>query len=174
MFQSQGIHTIPHAHLRVIVSRTVVIQPGLLVKLLAVVLVWLEVRIHHGRRVGVWCAERIVARHLVHDTTHCHRLAVVAEVVLVEIVEHEPVGRRACLEGPGKTALEEQLVHPAVNHNEASPEEVIRGVRAQYLRGGKLPGAADGNSDVRHHLMCFVQIHCLYLLSCCGIKYLFL
>jgi len=36
-----------------------------------------------------------------------------------------------------------------VPQREAAPEEVVRGVRTQYLRGGELPGAADGNSDVR-------------------------
>ncbi len=45
--------------------------------------------------------------------------------------------------------LELELVDAPVPQREASPEEVVRGVRAQNLRGGKLPGAADGDADVR-------------------------
>ena len=46
--------------------------------------------------------------------------------------------------------LELVLVDAPVPQREATPEEVVRGVRAQDLRGSKLPGAADGDGDVRH------------------------
>ena len=45
--------------------------------------------------------------------------------------------------------LELELFDATVPQSEAPPEEVVRGVRAQYLRRGKLPDAADGDGDVR-------------------------
>ena len=46
--------------------------------------------------------------------------------------------------------VEQELVYPPVPHREDAAQEVVRGVRAQDLRRGKLPGAADGYSDVRN------------------------
>ena len=41
--------------------------------------------------------------------------------------------------------LELELVDAPVPQREAAAEAVVRGVRAQDLRGGKLPDAADGD-----------------------------
>ena len=109
----------------------------------------------------------------------CRRghLADVAEMVAVVVIEGDfvPVGVVGVLFRLAVALLELQLVdapvgfHPTIFRHgkartsstlliwlnqmvpqcEAAPEEVVRGVRTQYLRGGELPGAADGNSDVR-------------------------
>ena len=96
-------------------------------------------------------AERIVV-HPLDDASAAaslDHLADAAEVVAVVVVEGEVVLagvagilRRLCV-----ALVEEVLVDAPVPHREAAPEEVIYGVRAQDFRGGKLPGAADGDGD---------------------------
>ena len=51
------------------------------------------------------------------------------------------------LYGPLHNCLLKKLVRHAVLHHEAPPEQVVRGVRAQDLRRGEFPGAADGDIE---------------------------
>ena len=125
------------------------------VQLLAVVLVWLEAGIQHGCRVCIGCAEGIVV-HLLDDgplvgACRSGHLADVAEMVAVVIIEGDVV-LVGVVGVPFRLAvalLELELVESPVHQREAAPEEVVRGARTQYLRGGELPDAADGNGDVR-------------------------
>ena len=79
-------------------------------------------------------------------------LADVAEMVAVVVMEGDVVlvGIVGVLFRLAVAPLELVLVQPPVPQREAPPEEVVRGVRAQDLGGEKLPGAADGDADVRY------------------------
>ena len=46
--------------------------------------------------------------------------------------------------------VEQVLVNAPVPQCESTADQVVRGVRAKYLRGEELPRAADGDADVRH------------------------
>ncbi len=101
-------------------------------------------------------AERVVV-HRLEDrplvaASRLDYLADVAEVVPVIVLERDVVlaGVAAICSCLAVALLELQLVDAAVPQREASAQEVVRGVRAQDLRGEELPDAADGNSDVRH------------------------
>ncbi|MBR5686800.1 MAG: hypothetical protein IKX36_02460, partial [Prevotella sp.] len=45
--------------------------------------------------------------------------------------------------------IKQVFVDIPVLQREASPEQVVRGVRAQYLRRGERPDESDGHADVR-------------------------
>ena len=64
------------------------------------------------------------------------------EVVLAVVADVLP-----CL---AVAILELVLVDSSVPQCESTAEQVVRGVRAKYLRGEELPRAADGDADVRH------------------------
>ena len=85
-------------------------------------------------------------------------------MVTVVVLEHEVVlaGVAGICRSLAVALLELVLVDATVPQREAAAEEVVRGVSAQDLRGGKLPGAADGDGDVRdrrHGYMCLVHVH---------------
>ena len=71
-------------------------------------------------------------------------------MVTVVVVEREVVlagvaGIRRCL---AVALLELEFVDAPVPQCEATPEEVVRGVRAQDLRRSKLPVSGDGEIDM--------------------------
>ena len=98
-------------------------------------------------------AERIVIHALKEDSlvaSSClDHLADIAEMVAVVVVEGEVVlaGIATICRCLAVALLELELVDAPVPQSEAPPEEVVRGVRAQDLRRGKLPGAADGDIE---------------------------
>ena len=61
------------------------------VKLLTVVLIWLETVTFNGSSINVWSTKRIVVGHLLHDTICIHHLTVIAKMILIVIVECELV-----------------------------------------------------------------------------------
>ena len=68
-------------------------------------------------------------------------------MVAVVVVEAEVVlgGIAAICRCLAVALLELELVDAPVPQSETPPEEVVRGVRAQDLRRGELPRAADGD-----------------------------
>ena len=82
-------------------------------------------------------------------------------MVAVVVVEAEVVlgGIAAICRCLAVALLELELVDAPVPQSETPPEEVVRGVRAQDLRRGELPCAADGDADVRYRrLVCDAQL----------------
>ena len=57
---------------------------------------------------------------------------VVAQMVLVVIVEHEPISGCTCLKGTGKTTLEIIFVYPAVLQRKSSAKQVVCGDACPY------------------------------------------
>ena len=98
-------------------------------------------------------AERIVIHALKEDSlvaSSClDHLADAAEMVTVVVVEGEVVlaGVAWICRRLAVALLELELVDAPVPQSEAAAKEVVRGVRAQDLRRGKLPGAADGDIE---------------------------
>ena len=85
-------------------------------------------------------------------TVRLPHLTDVPQVVTVVVAEREVVlavvaDVLPCL---AVALLEQVLVDAPVPQCESTAEQVVRGVRAQYLRGEELPRAADGDTDVRH------------------------
>ena len=85
-------------------------------------------------------------------TVRLPHLTDVPQMVTVEVAEREVVlavvaDVLPCL---AVALLEQVLVDSSVPQCESTAEQVVRGVRAQYLRGEELPRAADGDADVRH------------------------
>ena len=124
------------------------------VELLAVVPAGLEIVVRGA--VAELRAERIVV-HALHDIARVadaalDHLADVAEMVTVVIVEDEVV-LAVVVRVSFRLAValvELVLVDATVLQCQDAAEEVVRGVRKLYLRGGQLPTAAYGDADVRH------------------------
>ena len=123
------------------------------VELLAVVFVILHLAVRGA------VAELRSGRIVVHALDDASLAAVcldhltdAAEVVAVVVVEGEVVlaGVVGELCRLAVALVEPVLVDAPVLHGEAPPEEVVRGVRAQDLRGSQFPDAADGDGDVGH------------------------
>ena len=152
---AQRIHPVPACGDGIVLPCAVVVGVEAVhpVQFLAVILALLHVA---GRgAVAELRAKGVVVHRLddrpVRGAVGLDYLADAAEMVLVIVVEKEVV--LAVVAGVLlrlAVALPElELVDAPVPQREASPEEVVRGVRAQNLRGGKLPEAADGDGDVR-------------------------
>ena len=155
VFLAQRIHPIPSAQHRVVLPCPIVVgvQSVHSDQFLAVVPARLHVAVRGA--VAELRAEWIVV-HRLYDRPVCGAaglddLAYVAEMVAVVVVEIDVVlaGVAGILHRLAVALLELELVDAPVPQREATPEEVVRGVRAQDLRGSKLPGAADGYGDVR-------------------------
>ena len=73
-------------------------------------------------------------------------------MVAVVVVEIDVVlaGVAGILHRLAVALLELELVDAPVPQRKTAAKEVVRGVRAQDLRRGEFPGAADGYGDVRH------------------------
>ena len=112
-------------------TRTIVIgvQAVHMVKLLAVVLIWLETVTFNGSSINVWSTKWIVVGHLLHHTICIHHLTVIAEVILIVIVEIE----LACSLYLSISALKKEFVNSSVLHNEASAEKIVGRVRELNL-----------------------------------------
>ena len=115
-------------------------------------------------------AERVVVQALDDASlaaVSLDHLADAAEMVAVVVVEGEVVlaGFADVLCRLAVALVELELVYPPVFHREAPPEEVVRGVRAQYLRRNEFPDAADGNSDVRDSRL----VDDAQLFTCCAV-----
>ena len=124
------------------------------VELLAVVPAGLEIVVRGA--VAELRAERIVV-HALHDIARVadaalDHLADVAEMVTVVIVEDEVV-LAVVVRVSFRLAValvELEPVDAPVPQREPATEKVVHRVSAQYLRRGELPGAADGDADVRN------------------------
>ena len=58
---------------------------------------------------------------------YVYHLTVVAQVVFIVVVEHEPVGGGTRLKGTGKTSLEIAFVYSAVLQRETTAKQVVCG-----------------------------------------------
>ena len=88
----------------------------------------------------------------------------------VVIVEREAVlaGVEGAPHGLAVALVEQVPVDATVPQRERTAEQVVRGVRGQYLRRCQFPGRACGDGDVRHRRLSrylyFVHVHIHYFL----------
>ena len=171
---AERVHPVPPCGDGVVLPRPVVIgvQAVHLVQFLSVV----PSRLHVAVRdvVAELQAGGIVV-HLLHNGSlvgafRLDNLTHAAEVVTVVVVEREAVlaGVEGALHGLAVALLELVLVDAPVPHSKGTPEQVVRGIRSQYLRRCQFPRAAYWDGDVRHRRLSrylyFVHVHIHYFL----------